>query len=397
MNATTSRADGPSAALVGYGETDVGVLPPTGVEDLCAEATSAALADAGLDADAVDGLITRTPSTEDLGGATVPVIAEAVGIGPIRWGIDVGTGGAAYVGAIADAGAAIEAGLAEIVLVVAADRLRSKKHNEGRGDLLGTAAGPFEEPANTVPSLYAHVANWQMDMFGTTREQLAKVSEIASKHAAMQRPERAHINEANTIEEVLASPMIADPLTQYQCSLVSDGGAAFLVTDEATARSLGKRYVALAGFGASHTHATLSNMADLGATGAIKAGAQAMAAADVTHDELDVLQLYDCFSISVLRILEDLGFCDRGAGGDLVESGAIELDGRWPVNTHGGALAHAHPGPAGIFHITEAIRQLTGVAEATQVEGAETVLVHGNGGIFSTQTVAVLEGRDADE
>lgn len=385
----------PSAALVGYGETDLGSLPDRGVEDLCAEAAGAALANAGLSAADVDGLVARTPSTEDLGGSTVPVIAEAVGISPIRWGVDVGTGGAAYVQAIADAGAAIEAGLADVVLVVAADRLRAARAEEGDDDLLGTAAGPFEEPANTVASLYAHVANWHVETFGTTREQLAKVSEIASTHAAKQRPERAHVQKTSTVEEVLSSPMIADPLTQYQCSLVSDGGAAFLVTDEATARDLGGEYAVLTGFGAEHTHADLSGMDDFAETGAAAAGDRAMAAADVAHDDLDVIGIYDCFSISVLQFLEDLGFCERGVSGALVESGALELGGRWPMNTHGGALAGAHPGPAGIFHVTEAIRQLTGAAERTQVEGAETALVHGNGGVFSTQAVAVLEGRIA--
>jgi acetyl-CoA acetyltransferase len=391
----SDRTAPPSAALVGYGETAVGSHPDRGVEDLCAEAAGAALSDAGMTGADVDGLVARTPSTEDLGGSTVPVVADAVGVAPIRWGVDVGTGGAAYVQALADAGAAIEAGLADVVLVVAADRLRAARAQEVDDDLLGTAAGPFEEPANTVASLYAHVANWHVKTFGTTRDQLAKVSEIASTHAAKQRPERAHVNEASTVEEVLASPMIADPLTQYQCSLVSDGGAAFVVTDEATARDLGEPYAALTGFDAEHTHAHLSGMADFAETGAAAAGDRAMAAADVEHDDLDVVEIYDCFSISVLRFLEDLGFCERGESGDLVESGALELGGRWPMNTHGGALAGAHPGPAGIFHVTEAIRQLTGAADGTQVEGAETALVHGNGGVFSTQAVAILEGRAA--
>ena len=382
-----------TAAITGYGETDVGALPEYGVGELVAWAGFEALDDANLRGADVDGLVVRTPTAGDLGGSTAMAVAETLGATPIRWATETCVGGASYVQAIADADAAIRAGLAETVLVVAADRLRSKKHREGDEGLLGTSAGPFEEPANTVPSLYAHVANWHMDTHGTTREQLAKVSAIASEHASLQRPERAHVNEPNTVADVLGSPMIADPLTQYQCSLVSDGGAAFVVTSEANARSTVDRYVTLRGFGAEHTHDHLSQMADFGHSGARQAGQRALREAGVTHDEIDVIGIYDCFSISVIRFLEDLGFCEPGAGGALVESGALELGGAWPMNTHGGALAHAHPGPAGIFHVTEAVRQLTATAEATQVEGATTALVHGNGGVFSTQAVAVLEGN----
>jgi len=379
-----------SPAIVGYGETDVGELPGYDPYELKMWATGAALADAGIGPEDVDGLITSTPMGTGAGGS-VAAIADYLGLCPIRWGSVPDLGGASFVQALAEAEMAIERGYCEVVLVVAADALRSAVGIGAVVENLSALAGRFEEPANVVPSLYAHVANWQRDRHGTTREDLAAVAALDYRHAAMQRPGRAQKHEALTVEEILSAPTVADPLTIPQCSLISDGGAAVVVAADEVVAESDAVPVSLSGFGARHTHKYLSSMPDPGRTGAREAGETAMVRAGVTRDDLDVLSIYDCFTITVVRVLEDMGFCEPGEAGELVRSGALDVDGKWPTNTHGGALAQGHPGPVGLFHVTEAIRQLRGEAEATQVPGAETALVHGNGGVFSTQGVAILE------
>ncbi|WP_248906297.1 thiolase family protein [Halocatena marina] len=389
------------AVLIGYGETSVGEAVGCGYEALNMWATREALSDTGLEPDDIDGLIASAPFRSER--FPLPRLIEHLGLAPLQFAELTGLGGASHVNSIKRATAAVETGRAETVLVVAADALSSEVGPSTVIESLAESVGTFEDPANIVPSLYAHVANWHIDTFGTTRKQLAEVASIAYEHASMQRPDRVHETETKSADEILDSPMISTPLTADQCALISDGGAAFIVTTEANAERLDRESrgnserppVRLVGFGAQHTHDHLTQMPTFGETGAVKAGQQAMTEADVTHDEIDLLEIYDCFTITVLRIVEDLGFCELGDGGSLIESGDLRLSGKWPLNTHGGALAQAHPGmPSGIFHITETIRQLQGRAEATQVEDASTALVHGNGGVFSTQAVAVLERGD---
>jgi len=382
-----------SPAIIGYGETDLGEVPDHTPFELKMWAAAKAMEDAKVSPSEIDGLISAPPMEED-GDVVIPVIAEYLGVMPIRWASDPNLGGAAFVQAVVEAEMIIERGYADIVLIVAADSLRTSVGVDEVVSELSGLASQFEDPANIIPSLYAHAARWHMDEFGTTPEELAAIAAIDYEHAAMQRPERAQMNESMTVDEILDAPMIAEPLTAPQCSLISDGGAALVVVSDEIAAERDVEPVELTGFGANHTHEHISAMPDFGRTGAGAAGEAAMAEAGVEHDDLDVIQIYDCFTITVIRMLEDLGFCEHGEGGALATSGDLELGGKWPMNTHGGALAQAHPGPVGMFHITEAVRQLRGEAEATQVDGAETALVHGNGGILSTQGVAILERGD---
>ena len=381
------------AAITGYGETELGEVPGYGYEEMNMWAASEAMDDAGIGPQDVDGFVV-TPGM-DGDALPIPVMAEYLGIAPISWGETTGLGGASHVHSITQAVEAVEEGHAETVLVVAADSFTSALGRDGAVELMAETASRFEEPSNIIPSLYAHVASWYKDKYGVTDEQLAKIAEIDYKHASMQREERAHMNEARSVNEILESPMIAEPLTMRQCSLVSDGGGAFIVTTDENARNHTDVPIKLRGFGSEHTHEHISQMPDFSRTGAGAAGKKAMQEAGVSHDDIDVMEIYDCFTITVLRVLEDLGFCELGEGGELAESGDLNLGGKWPMNTHGGAIAHVHPGmPSGMFHVTEAIRQLRGEAEATQVDGAERALVHGNGGILSTQSVAILERGD---
>lgn len=291
----------------------------------------------------------------------------------------------------------INSGLCENVLVLAADNMATGLgRNAAIKAMAGTGHEEFETPYGPlIPSMYALAARKHMEEYGTTEEQLAKIASIAYEHASMQPEHRAQINEPKTVEEVLESPMIATPLTLDQCSLVSDGGAALIVTDSERAHAEYDTPIDILSVSEYNTHESIHQMPDLTTTGARQAGAEAFAAADVGHDDLDVIEIYDCFTITVLEVLEDLDFCEKGDGGELVESGDLELGGKWPMNTHGGELAQAHPGgPGGLMHITEAVRQLQDEAGVTQVEDAETALVHGNGGILSTQTVSILERGD---
>lgn len=377
-------------AIVGYGETELGKVSEIYYEEMTMWAVKNALEDADMSPQDVDGLIASPP----FGSSKVGVypIAEYLGMMPLRWGETTALGGASHLNSVRSAYRAIEAGQAETVVIVSADPFLSRM---GRSDAVGSlsqAAGPYEEPANIIPSLYAHAATYHMDKFGTTEEHLAKVAEIAYKHASMQREERTQMTEAKTIDEILDSSMIAYPFTQDQCSLVSDGGAAMVVTDEDNIDEEKHKPVELTGFGSCHTHRHITQMPDFGSSGVAPAGEAAMEEANVDHDDIDVLQVYDAFTYNVIRSLVDLGFCEDEAAGEYVMSGKLEIDGEMPMNTHGGALAQVHPGlPSGIFHITEAIRQLRGEAEATQVDGVDTSLVTGSGGIYSTHCVGVLE------
>ncbi|WP_128904761.1 thiolase family protein [Halorubrum amylolyticum] len=387
------------ASIIGWGETDFGEVPDKDYNDLNEQAAYEAMEQANVTPDEVDGIIAAPPiGGDELGAVGASALAEHLGLMPgLKYGSMQSIGGASHIQHLLQAAEAINSGLCENVLVLAADNMATGLGRDAAVEAMaGAGHGEFETPYGPlIPSMYALAARKHMEEYGTTQEQLAKIASIEYEHASLQPKERAQINESKTVEEVLESPMIATPLTLDQCSLVSDGGAALIVTDSESAHADHDTPIDILSVGEYDTHESIHQMPDLTTTGARQAGKQAFAAADVEHDDLDVIQIYDCFTITVLEVLEDLGFCEKGEGGELVESGELELDGKWPMNTHGGELAQAHPGgPGGLMHITEAVRQLWGEAGATQVEDAETALVHGNGGILSTQTVAILERGD---
>jgi acetyl-CoA acetyltransferase len=193
-----------------------------------------------------------------------------------------------------------------------------------------------------------------------------------------------------TVAEVLASRMVSHPLTVRDCCLVTDGGGALVMTSAARARSLRRRPVFVLGVGECLSHQAISSMPDLTVTGAVRSGAQAYAMAGLRPADIDVVQVYDAFTLTTLLFLEDLGFCAKGEGGAFVTGGAIAPGGRLPVNTSGGGLSYGHPGMFGIFVLIEAVRQLRGECGARQVDGCETAIAHGNGGVLSSQSTVVL-------
>src|SRR5438552_8386677 len=192
------------------------------------------------------------------------------------------------------------------------------------------------------------------------------------------------------IADVLAARMVSYPFTVRDICLVTDGGGAIVLTAPDRAKSLKKPPVYVLGCGAAITHANISSMPDLTVTGALESGRQAYAMARLAAKDIDVVELYDAFTINPILFLEDLGFCPKGEGGAFVAGGRIAPGGGLPVNTNGGGLSYCHPGMYGLFLLIEAVRQLRGEAGARQVAGAETAIAHGNGGVLSSQSTVIL-------
>jgi acetyl-CoA acetyltransferase len=204
---------------------------------------------------------------------------------------------------------------------------------------------------------------------------------------------KAAKREPLTIDEVLNSPMISSPLHKLDCCLVTDGGGAIVLTSAERAKSLKQKPVYILGAGESHYHRAISSMPDLTSTAAKPSGEDAFKMAGITQSDVDLLMLYDAFTINVILFLEDLGFCPKGEGGAFVSNGRIAPGGKLPVNTNGGGLSYCHPGMFGIFLLIEAVRQLRKEAGERQLGKCDIALVHGNGGTLSSQATAILSNQ----
>jgi acetyl-CoA acetyltransferase len=229
-----------------------------------------------------------------------------------------------------------------------------------------------------------------MHQYGTTREQLAEVA-VAARAWARLNPEAA-MRDPLSIDDVLRSRPVSDPLTVRDCCLVSDGGGAYVMVRADRARHLRQAPVYVLGSATAVWNRQISSMEDLTVTAAAESGKRALAMAGLNVGDVDVAELYDAFTINTLLFLEDLGFCKKGEGGAFVQGGGIAPGGRLPVNTNGGGLSCVHPGMYGIFLVIEAVRQLRAQAGERQVQGADIALVHGNGGTLSSQSTAILGG-----
>jgi acetyl-CoA acetyltransferase len=244
----------------------------------------------------------------------------------------------------------------------------------------------------SIPAFYAMVARRYMQEYGTTREQLASVAVNTRAHALLH--PNAHMKTPITIDQVLASKPIADPLRILDCCLISDAAGAFVVTSAERARDLRAKPVYLLGIGEKHTHEHIMCAPSLTHFGAAESGRIAYEMAGVGPNDIDVAELYDCFTIVPIIEFEELGFAERGQGGAFFEQGHARIGGKRPVNTHGGMLSHAHAGAAGgLFGIVEAARQLRGGEGARQVSGAELALVHNEGGILSSHCTMIFSNQ----
>jgi acetyl-CoA acetyltransferase len=379
-------------AIVGCADTEVGKVPHLGATALCIDAARRAMENAGISKDQVDGLVTCNSMAEPY-MYHAEAIAEYLQIFP-RYCVTANAGGGTTFTSIQHAATAIAAGVCETVLVSLADSLRTGLSREQAKKLQSSTGHPeFETPYGaTVPAYYALIARAHMDAYGTTPAQLAAVAVSGRRHAA--RNPAAQMRELINVEDVLNSRMIADPLHLLDCSLVSDGGAAIIMTSAERAADFPHDPVYILGAGEGHSHEHISQARSLTTSAAVESGRRAYRMAGLGPRDIDLAEIYDCFTPVVLIELEDLGFCAKGEGGAFVESGATGLEGSLPMNTHGGMLSHCHPGnPGAMFSLTEAVTQLRRQAGPRQVNDAEVALVHGQGGIMSSHATLIL-GRE---
>jgi len=379
-------------AIVGAADTEVGKVPHLGATSLCIDAARRALGDAGISKDQVDGLVTCNSMAEPY-MYHAEAIAEYLQIFP-RYCITANAGGGTTFSSIQHAATAIASGVCETVLVCLADSLRSGLSREQSKKMQSSTGHPeFESPYGaTVPAFYALIARAHMDAYGTSPEQFASVAVSGRRHAA--RNPSAQMRELITVDDVLNSRMIADPLHLLDCSLVSDGGAAIVMTSAERAGDFPNEPVFILGAGEGHSHEHISQARSLTTSAAVESGRRAYRMAGLRPADIDVAQIYDCFTPVVLIELEDLGFCAKGEAGAFVAAGETDLGGALPMNTHGGMLSHCHPGnPGAMFSLTEAVKQLRHQAGDRQVVGAETALVHAQGGIMSSHATLIL-GRE---
>ena len=371
------------AYIAGAYEHPTRKAPDKSVAQLQAECAIGALADAGLSRDDIDGYFCAS---------------DDPALGPLNMldylnlrvrhidGTDMG--GASYLAHVAHATQAIAAGKCNVALITLAGRPRSEGHS---GTMPKAAAANSPDAAWEAPfapatvNMYAMCAMRHMHEFGTTAEQLAWIKVAASHHA--QHNPHAMLRDVVTVEEVLASPVVSDPLHRLDCCVVSDGGGALLVVRPEIARALKRPLVKVRGAGET-MKGQMGGAVDLTYSGALWSGPAAFAEAGVTPADIKYASLYDSFTITVLMQIEDLGFCAKGDGGKFVADGnLISGTGKLPFNTDGGGLCSNHPGNrGGMTKIIEAVRQLRGEAHpAVQVPNCDLALAHGTGRLLGSR------------
>ncbi|MDR5777164.1 MULTISPECIES: acetyl-CoA acetyltransferase [unclassified Caballeronia] len=368
-------------AIVGAETFGCGVSAGYTSTELAHCASIEALRVAGLSPADVDGLFVVIPDDAMCGMS----FAEALGIQP-RVMDNNRTGGSSFQAHAIMAALALDAGLCDVALIAYGSNQRS-----ALGRLMSSSrASPWETPYRPLRpiSSYALAASRHMHEFGTTREQLGAVA-LAARQWAMLNPE-AFVRTPLTLDEYLSARIVSTPFGTRDCCLVTDGAAAIVMTRQDRARDLVRNPVYLLGGAESTTHREIASMPDLTRTALADAAPRAFAQAGIKPSDVDVVELYDAFTINTILFLEDMGFCAKGEGGAFVEAGNIAPGGSLPVNTNGGGLSCTHPGMYGLFTIVEATRQLMGMAGDRQVPGASIAIAQGNGGELSHEALLVL-------
>ncbi len=381
-----------SIAIAGVHEHETRWAPDKTELQIMAESARGALADCGLGLGDVDGLFAASMSMGAMGTVS---LSEYLNIKP-RYLDGTNIGGSSFVAHVNHAAAAIHAGLCEVALVLYGSTAASNALAIGTGmggggrDPNGAFIGPY---GMTTVGSYALVAQRHMHLYGTRSEQLAEISVAMRKHASLN--PNAKMRKPISVDDVLESRMISDPLHLLDCCIISDGGGAVVVTSLERARDLAKAPVVLLGCGEAVAHQEIGSP-DLLTLAAKQSGEHAFGMAGVSHDDVDFCTIYDSFTITVLATLENLGFCKPGEGGDFVSGGRIALGGALPVNPDGGGLSNNHPGMRGIFLVIEATRQLRGECGERQVQGASLGLAHGTGGTIGAlhSGATLILGRD---
>ena len=365
------------ACVTGIGETQYMRGSSKTAFELQLEASLTAIADAGLTPKDIDGIIPI-----GIVSGTADDFIDNFGIPDLRFSALIPHGGASPVMALQCAAAAVAAGVCNHVLITfgrnvtaASNKAGARIHQMPQFHFVTE----FEYPMGAIApaQLYAPMARRHMELYGTTVAQFGEVAVACREHALLN--DNAVMKKPITLEDHRNSRMIADPFRLLDCSLESDGGAAIVVSSAAAASDLRHGRVFISGVAAGHPDSpgSITQRPDMTSLGIAKASARAFQMAGVTHADIDVTEIYDCFTYAVIRQLEDLGFCAKGEGGPFVEGGRLRLGGALPTNTHGGLLSQAHVW--GLNHVVELVRQLRGDGGRAQVQGAEVGLVTGYG------------------
>ena len=385
MNQQTLKSG--AFAIVGVAESDLGKVPGKTAVELQAQAARSAILDAGLKLQDVDAVFAHTDdrfSSLQLG--------EYLGIRP-RFADTSNVGGMSNIMHVRHAMAALQAGLCDVALIT----YGSTQLSDGSRKLTGLVEDPrsprgqFIVPHGHLSPIgyYAMVAQLHMHRYGTTLEALAEVA-VAARRWANLNP-KAYRKGPLSMDDVMASPVVAAPLRQRDCCLVTDGGGALVVTRADIAKTLPKPPVYVKGIAESFSHHyTPFDLEDWLETGVAATADAAFRMADLSREDIDVVQIYDHFTIGVLQSLEELGFCKRGEAKDFVSGGRLGPGGAFPINSSGGGLSYGHPGMFGIFLVIEAVRQLRGECGERQLPTVRNALCHAPGLVFSANTTMIL-------
>ncbi len=368
-------------AVVSAATFGVGTAPGYSNFDLAAHASVKALAQVGLKPKDVDALFCVVMD-ETLSGLN---FAEYLGV-RTRFNDNARTGGSSFQIQASVAALALASGQCDVALIAYGSNQRS-----AAGKLITSArSSPWEAPYRPLRpiSSYAMAAARHMHEFGTTREQLGEVA-LAARRWAQLNPE-ATMRDPLTMQDYLSARLVCDPFGLRDCCLVTDGAAAVVMTRADRAKDLCSRPAYLLGAAHETTHREIAGMPSLTTTGVAEASRRAFAQAGIRPSDVDVVELYDAFTINTILFLEDMGFCAKGEGGRFVSNGNIAPGGALPVNTNGGGLSYCHPGMYGLFTMVEATQQLQGACGERQVKDVEVAIAQGNGGELSSEAVLVL-------
>ena len=380
----------------------IDAVSPTGVlgvseRDLEVQMIKGALDSAGLKVSDVDGLFGT--------GMMMPTMemAEHLGITP-RFTDTTMTGGSSFEVHVQHASMAIALGMCEVAVIYFASTPRAR--GKGLGDM--SAMMGMMDPKNPMPMIeweipyapimpagaYALAASRHMAKYGTTSEQLAQIA-VSTREWASRNP-NARYQDIITVDDVLNSPKVSSPLHRLDCCLVTDGAGAVVLTSAERAKDLKQKPVYVMGCGTAHDHAMMiSEMPDIVTTPGVISGRDAFKMAGITNKDVDILETYDSFTITVALALEDLGFCEKGEAGAFVADGKLGPGGALPTNTNGGGLSYTHPGMYGMFLLVEAVRQVQGQGSDRQVDDVNIAVAHGCGGVLSCTSTLVLGSEDA--
>jgi acetyl-CoA acetyltransferase len=372
--------------IVGAAETPLGEVHDHTEFSMVAVAALEALAESGMTMKDVDGVFVNYMGEE----GSVQV-GEYLGISEPRYADSTDFGGGAFEAFVHHAMLAIANGRCEVALLAYASRQRSlRSRSMAGGSPQVTIRTQFETPYGLPFPIgcYAMIAARHMHQYGTTSEQLGEIAVAARKWAQMN--PKAWRRDPLTIDDVLQSRMISDPLHSLDCCLVTDGGGVVILTNKERARDAVKKPIRVLGAGESQTHWHMAQMPDMTVSPGAVSGREAFAMAGIKPTDVDFIEPYDSFTITVLLALEDLGFCKKGEGGPFVEGGRLAPGGELPAMTMGGGLSYNHPGALGLLLLVEAVRQLRGEAGERQVPNAKIGVAHGVGGVYSTAATVVM-------